>query len=54
MDHPNLGPVGLIFGWCLGFIGAISLGWVPIALSSIASAMAIINYYYQIKKNKKP
>lgn len=53
MDGPNLGHVGLIFGWCLGFIGAVSLEKVPIILSSIASLLAIVNYYYQIKKNKK-
>jgi hypothetical protein len=50
MDHPTLGPVGLICGWILGFIGATSLGVIPIVLSSVASLMAIINYYYQIKK----
>jgi hypothetical protein len=54
MDHPNLGPIGLISGWLLGFIGAVSLGTIPIILSSIASVMAIVNYYYQIRKNKKP
>lgn len=54
MDHPTLGPVGLIFGWLLGFIAAISWNVLPIVLSSAASIMAIINYYYQIKKNKKP
>ena len=54
MDNPNVGPIGLISGWLLGFIGAVSLGTIPIILSSVASAMAIINYYYQIKKNKKP
>jgi hypothetical protein len=53
MDHAITGHVGLICGWILGFIGATSLGIVPIVLSSIASLLAIINYYYQIKKNKK-
>jgi hypothetical protein len=52
MDHPTVGPVGLIFGWMLGFIAFISVEKVPIILSSIASLMAIVNYYYQIKKNK--
>jgi hypothetical protein len=54
MDHPNLGHVGLVCGWLLGFIGATSLGIIPIVLSSVASLLAIVNYYYQIKKNKKP
>ena len=53
MDNGTIGHIGLIYGWILGFIGATSLGIIPIALSSIASLMAIINYYYQIKKNKK-
>jgi hypothetical protein len=53
MDNGTTGHVGLITGWVLGFIGATSLGIIPIALSSLASLMAIVNYYYQIKKNKK-
>lgn len=53
MDHQNIGPVGLIIGWLLGFIAAVSWNVVPIVLSSAASIMAIINYYYQIKKNRK-
>lgn len=53
LQSPQIGKVGLIFGWVLGFIGATSLGIIPIVLSSIASVMAIINYYYQIKKNRK-
>jgi hypothetical protein len=53
MDNAIPGHIGLIAGWVLGFIGATSLGIIPIALSSLASLMAIINYYYQIRKNKK-
>lgn len=53
MDNQAVGPVGLIIGWLFGFIGMVSLGTIPIILSSIASAMAIVNYYYQIKKNKR-
>lgn len=53
MDNANTGHVGLIIGWIFGFIGATSLGWLPIILSSVASIMAIVNYYYQIKKNKR-
>ena len=45
-------------------IGTMSLSWlfglislpittIPIILSSIASIMACINYYYQIRKHKK-
>lgn len=53
MDNATTGHVGLIAGWIFGFIGATSLGVIPIVLSSLASVMAIVNYYYQIKKNKK-
>jgi hypothetical protein len=53
MDNANTGHVGLTIGWILGFVGATSLNWIPIVLSSAASIMAIVNYYYQIKKNKK-
>lgn len=44
----------LITAWIFGFIGFISFNTVPIILSSIASILAIVNYYYQIKKNRKP
>jgi len=51
MDNTAIGHTGLICGWFFGFIGT-SLGIIPIVLSSAASLMAIINYWYQIKKNK--
>lgn len=54
MDNGNTGHVCMIVSWMLGFIGAVSWNIVPIILSSVASIMAIINYYYQIKKNKRP
>jgi hypothetical protein len=54
MDNGQMGHVFMVFSWVAGFIGAVSWNVVPIALSSIASVMAIINYYYQIKKNRKP
>lgn len=47
------GYVLTLFGWITGFIGVASMSLLPIILSSIASAMAIVNYYYQIKKNKQ-
>lgn len=53
MDNVNNGHVLTIISWLLGFIGAVSWNIVPIVLSSAASIMAIINYYYQIKKNRK-
>lgn len=46
------GVVELFIGWYFGFIGFVSMNWLPMILSSIASVMAIINYYYQIKKNR--
>jgi len=52
MDNGNTGHFFMVVSWLLGFIGAVSWNMLPIALSSIASVMAIINYYYQIKKNK--
>lgn len=54
-NYAGTGVIGLIltvFGWVTGFIGLVSLSAVPIILSSIASLMAIVNYYYQIKKTK--
>jgi hypothetical protein len=57
-DHNyNTGLKTLDFGllaisW-IGSILAINITIIPIVLSSIASLMAIVNYYYQIKKNKK-
>jgi hypothetical protein len=42
----------LSVSWICGFI-SLNITMVPIILSSIASVLACINYYYQIKKNKK-
>lgn len=52
MNEHSVGIVGLFISWYFGFIGFVSLNWVPMLLSSAASIMAIINYYYQIRKNK--
>jgi len=46
------GIIGLFVGWYFCFASLVSLNWVPVVLSSIASLMAIVNYYYQIKKNR--
>lgn len=47
------GYVLTVFGWIAGFIGIASMSLIPIILSSVASLMAIVHYYYQIKKNRK-
>jgi len=52
MNEHTTGVIGLFMGWYFAFIGFVSLNWLPMLLSSIASIMAIINYYYQIKKNR--
>jgi hypothetical protein len=54
MDNGNTGHVYMVVSWLFGFVGAVSWNIIPIILSSAASIMAIVNYYYQIKKNKKP
>lgn len=51
--HSAGGYVLTIFGWIAGFIGIASMSLIPIVLSSLASIMACIHYYYQIKKNRK-
>jgi hypothetical protein len=50
--HGAGGYILTAFGWIAGFIGLASMSLIPIILSSIASLMAIVNYWYQIKKNK--
>jgi hypothetical protein len=52
MNDHNVGIVGLFMSWYFGFIGFVSLNWLPMVLSSAASIMAIVNYYFQIKKNR--
>jgi hypothetical protein len=52
MNDHTTGIIGLFMGWYFGFIGFVSVNWVPMVLSSIASLMAIVNYYYLIKKNR--
>lgn len=52
MENPNLGPLGLVTGWFFGIVGTFNAGIIPLILSSIATSMAIVNYYYQIKKHK--
>lgn len=52
MDNGNTGHFFMVISWLFGFIGAVSWNMLPIFLSSVASVMAIVNYYYQIKKNK--
>lgn len=42
----------MIFSWIFGLI-SLPVTAIPIILSSIASVMACINYYYQIRKHKK-
>lgn len=59
MNEPTFGSSGIGYiltagSWLLGFIGISTLSIIPIILSSAASTMAIIHYYYQIKKNKTP
>lgn len=39
----------VIFSWITAFNPAV----IPIVLSCAASVMAIINYYYSIKKNRQ-
>lgn len=48
----NFGIVTLFGSWYFTLVSITGIHWVPVALSSIASLMAIINYYYQIKKNR--
>jgi hypothetical protein len=55
-NNYNTGHKVLDFGlltisW-IGSIMAINITLIPIVFSSIASILACINYYYQIKKNK--
>lgn len=54
-DHTNgsIGTMGLIVGWIFTFFTWVNPSIIPVILSSVASIMAAINYYYQIKKNKK-
>lgn len=60
METPNnsieMNPAGLtclLIGWISAIIGAISMQHIPMLFSSIASALAIYNYYLQIRKNRK-
>lgn len=39
----------VIFSW----VTAFNPTWIPVALSCGASIMAMISYYYSIKKNRK-
>lgn len=48
----NFGIITLFTGWYFAFASLVSLNWIPVTLSSVASVMAIVNYYYQIKKNR--
>lgn len=52
MNEQSLGITGLFMGWYFGLVSYISFHWIPATLSSIASLMAIINYFYQIRKNR--
>ena len=51
-DMNETAPIKLILGWYFTFASVVSGSWIPVVLSSIASIMAIVNYYYQIKKNR--
>lgn len=53
MNQKSVAAYELAISWYFGVIGAITLHTIPIILSSVASLMAIINYYYQIKKNRQ-
>lgn len=44
-----LGHLGTIMGWMFAMVNP---SVIPIVLSSIASVMACINYYFSIKKNR--
>jgi hypothetical protein len=48
----NFSVITLFTSWYFALATIVSMGWVPLILSSVASIMAIINYYYQIKKNR--
>lgn len=52
MEHKNtiLGHLMTAMSWMFTVLKPET---IPIILSSIASAMAIVNYYYSIKKNRK-
>jgi hypothetical protein len=52
-SNPLTAFIQLFVAWYFAFVSIINANIIPIILSSIASTMAIINYYYQIKKNKK-
>lgn len=55
-QHHGQGAIGYVltgFSWVAAFISLTSLSIIPIILSSVASILACVNYYYQIRKNKK-
>lgn len=52
MNLHGTGIVELFIGWYFAFVGLVSPHWIPMTLSSLASIMAIVNYYFQIKKNR--
>jgi hypothetical protein len=52
-DNGSIGSMGLIIGWIFAFFTWVNPSIIPIILSAAASIMACVNYYYQIKKNKK-
>lgn len=58
METPHnieMNPIGLTcltIGWISGIIGVITVQHIPIILSCLTSAMAIYNYYLQIRKNR--
>lgn len=45
-----VGHIGTIMGWMLF---SINPQMIPLILSSIASILGAINYYYSIKKNRQ-
>lgn len=51
MDN-RTGNIELIFSYIFGIAHVFSKDNILFSLSAIASVMAIINYYIQIKKNR--
>jgi hypothetical protein len=43
----------VFFSWVSTWLSVITLDAIPIILSSVLSIFGIVNYFYQIRKNKR-